>query len=172
MIPIILVATDEEYLFAKKYFSDQIVIRTGIGSLNVIRTLATLLCTFKIQNIHIVNVGYAGSNVIKKGTVVRVKNSCNYNWPVNVEYDCGLNEVTLSTEGVDCYSSNEFVTETKIKEPVVFDMELNTITAFPLWKVSAYKIVSDNLDYNEYEKFDKEESWKELRKRISEELGI
>lgn len=172
MTSIFLVATDEEYILARKYFSDQIVIRTGVGNLNVIQTLSTLMSCFSIQNAYVVNIGYAGSNNIKKGTVVRVRNSCNYNWPVNVEYDCNLNEVALSTQGVDCYTSNEFVTETEIEVPAVFDMELNTITAFPFWRISAYKIVSDNLNYNEYEEFNKEESWKELRKRISEELGI
>jgi hypothetical protein len=65
-----------------------------------------------------------------------------------VEYD----EPTYTLSGyVPCYTSNDFVLQTNIKEPVVFDMELAYILALGFKNVESIKIVSDNLSLKEYE---------------------
>ena len=50
-----------------------------------------------------------------------------------------------------CYTSIDFVTETKIKEPVIFDMELAFIAGMGFEHIRAVKKVSDNLSLKEYE---------------------
>jgi hypothetical protein len=95
----------------------------------------------------ILNFGYVGSNNIPIGTEVKI-GKCKLYHP-NVEYK----EPEFELNGdVPCYTSNDFVLETKIKEPVVFDMELAYILALGFEDVESIKIVSDNLSLKEYEK--------------------
>ena len=68
---------------------------------------------------------------------------------------------------VDCYTSNDFVLQTTLQQPVVFDMELNTICALG-FDVVSYKIVSDNLSLKQYEEVDLNKKWLELFKLIGE----
>ena len=137
----IVVATDEEYKLAKKRFKGQEIIKTGVGGINILNTLKE---AEKWQEI--VNFGYVGSNVIPIGTEVRI-GECRLYHP-NVEYE----EPTYKLDGdITCYTSNDFVLETKIKEPVVFDMELAYNLALGFKNVESIKIVSDNLSQEEYE---------------------
>lgn len=137
----IVVATDEEYKLAQKRFKRHYIIQTGVGGINVIEKLKKLPRWLKITNF-----GYAGSNVIPIGTEVRI-GECKLYHP-NVEYE----EPTYKLDGdITCYTSNDFVLETKIKEPVVFDMELAYILALGFKNVESVKIVSDNLSLSQYE---------------------
>ena len=137
----IVVATDEEYKLAKKRFKHHLIIKTGVGGINVIKTLKHFPKWLKI-----INFGYVGSNVIPIGTEVRI-GECKLYHP-NVEYE----EPTYKLDGdVTCYTSNDFVLETKIKKPVVFDMELAYILALGFKNVESIKIVSDNLSLKQYE---------------------
>lgn len=52
--------------------------------------------------------------------------------------------------GVDCYTSGDFVLQTDIEEPVVFDMELYAICALGFKTIVGIKIVSDNLSLHDY----------------------
>lgn len=138
---LIVTATDEEYNLANKRFKDYKIIKTGIGGLNVIKALKNIN-----RNQEIINFGYAGSNIIPIGTEVSI-GKCSLYHP-NVEYD----EETFELEGdIPCYTSNDFVLQTKIKDPCVFDMELAYILALGFKDVKAIKIVSDNLSMKEYE---------------------
>lgn len=144
----IVVATDEEYKIAKKRFKRHLIIKTGVGGINVIRKLKHFPKWLKI-----INFGYVGSNNIPIGTEVKIFESKLYH--PNVEYlepsyllNCNLLEDNL----VDCYTSNDFVLNTDIKESVVFDMELAYIMALGFKNVTSIKIVSDNLSLKEYEK--------------------
>lgn len=142
----IVVATDEEYKIAKKRFKRHLIVKTGVGGVNVIRKLKHFPKWLKITNF-----GYVGSNVIPIGTEVRV-GECRLYHP-NVEYE----EPTYKLDGdITCYTSNDFVLETKIKEPVVFDMELAYILALGFKNVKSIKIVSDNLSLKKYEETIKE----------------
>lgn len=139
---IVVVATDEEYMLAQERFRGRTIVKTGVGGIN---TLTTLKRADKRHRI--VNFGYVGSNVIPIGTEVRI-GKCKLYHP-NVEYE----EPTYKLGGdVTCYTSNDFVLHTDIKEPVVFDMELAYILALGFKNVESIKIVSDNLSLKEYEK--------------------
>lgn len=132
----IVVATKEE----QKRFNADIV--TGVGFGNVYRALADVP-----RDTPIVNIGYAGSNTIPKGEVC-VINECRHYHPT-VEYDEPI--YGSDTGRYICYTSDDFVTHTDIKEPVVFDMELYAILSMGFTDVTAIKIVSDNLSLEEYE---------------------
>jgi len=140
---VIVVATDEEYNLAKKRFKGQKIIKTGVGGINVIRKLKRLPKWLKI-----INFGYVGSNVLPIGTEIRVGESRLYH--PNVIYN--EPEYTLDKEStIKCFTSNDFVLETKIEKPCVFDMELAYICALGFKRVESIKIVSDNLSLKEYE---------------------
>jgi hypothetical protein len=137
----IVVATEEEYKLAQQRFNDKII-KTGVGALNVINKLKDL-----DRNAPIINFGYVGSNNIKVGTEMQIAKSKLYH--PNVEYK--EQEYKLESTGTTCYTSNDFVLNTDIKEPVVFDMELAYIMALGFKNVKSIKIVSDNLSLKEYE---------------------
>ena len=138
---LIVVATDEEYKLAKKRFKKHNIIKTGVGGINVIETLKDIKRDEKI-----VNFGYVGSNNIPIGTELKV-GLCELYHP-NVQYK----EKTYNLGGtIKCYTSNDFVLKTKIKEPVVFDMELAYICAMGFENLESIKIVSDNLSLKQYE---------------------
>ncbi len=142
----IVVATNEEYNLAQKRFKGQEIIKTGVGGINILNTLKEADKGQKITNF-----GYVGSNVIPIGTEVRV-GECKLYHP-NVEYE----EPTYKLDGdITCYTSNDFVLSTDIKEPVVFDMELAYILALGFKDVESIKIVSDNLSLKKYEEMIKE----------------
>lgn len=137
----IVVATDEEYKLAKKRFKHHIIIKTGVGGINVVRKLKRFPKWLKITNF-----GYVGSNVLPIGTEIKVGESRLYH--PNVEYQ----EPTYILNGnVKCYTSNDFVLNTDIKEPCVFDMELAYICAIGFKRVESIKIISDNLSLKQYE---------------------
>lgn len=139
---VIVVATDEEYQLATKRFKDDNIIKTGVGGLNVIQTLKDIS-----KNTPILNFGYVGSNIIPVKTEVTI-NKCKLYHP-NVEYE---EPTYYLTEGdIICYTSNDFVLQTDITEPVVFDMELAYILALGFENVTSIKIVSDTLNLDEYE---------------------
>ena len=141
---LIVVATDKEYKLAKKRFKHRIIITTGVGGINVVRKLKRLPKWLKITNF-----GYVGSNNIPIGTEVKVR-WCKLYHPC-VEYKEPIFVLGVH-EGVPCYTSNDFVLETPINQPSVFDMELAYILALGFKRVESIKIVSDNLSLKEYEK--------------------
>ena len=135
---LVVVATNDESRLADGYVG----LVTGVGALNVIRNLAPI-----DRNTPILNVGYAGSNSIPVGTRVRVGKVSSYH--PNVKFD----EPTYKLDGeIPCYTSSDFVTQTDIDEPCVFDMELAYILAMGFTDVVSEKVVSDNLSMGEYER--------------------
>ena len=148
----LVVATTDELQRAYEYFGDDFAkeyqtIITGVGGVNVVKSLKDLP-----KESEILNFGFAGSNKIEKGQVCVVVN-CHVNTG-NVEYRTPAFELDFNHEKayyVDCYTSGDFVTSTKLTKPVVFDMELAYICALGFDKISSIKIVSDNLNYEEYE---------------------
>lgn len=137
----VVIATTDEVELAKKLTDGSPILITGIGALNVINALKDIP-----KDTPILNIGYAGSNKIAVGTVVDVGKVKMYHPNVefsNPEFNLG--------EGVTCFTSNDFVTETKVEEPCVFDMELAYIPALGFYNVKAVKVVSDNLNLHQYE---------------------
>ena len=161
MKKIIVVATDIEEKLAKQYFKLP-VIKTGVGCGNIIEKLKDL-----DKNTKLINIGFAGSNNINVGSVIKVKNS--YLYHPNVTYT----EKVYNLKGqVDCYTSNDFVLKTDIKQSVVFDMELYALCALG-FDVISYKIVSDNLSLSDYEKLENQKidltkCWKDVSNLIGD----
>ena len=138
---VILAAEEAEYRKCLEYFPEYECILMGVGAGNVIKT-----CSSLPEGTRVINVGYAGSNVLPIGTVTTVSASHRL---VNGHYNFTdhANPLVLSPEGVPCYTNNDFVTESDKTEPTLFDMELNYIAAFSprLELLFSIKIVSDNL---------------------------
>ena len=138
---IVVVATEEEYQLALTRFKGHKIIKTGVGGINVVSKLKRLPKWLKI-----INFGYVGSNTLSIGTEVQIGESKLYH--PNVEYE----EITYKLNGdTICYTSNDFVLETKIEKPCVFDMELAYICALGFKNVESIKTVSDNLSLKQYE---------------------
>lgn len=135
-------------------FFDIPVLVTGIGAINVIRTLQTVS-----PHTGIINIGYAGSKNIPVGTKVEIS-EVRLNHP-SIAYDePTLPLLPLSEAGfllsnafpkVICYSATDFVTNSDY-DNCVFDMELAYIAALG-FKVSAIKVVSDNLSHEAYSQY-------------------
>lgn len=140
---IVVIATENELALARKYYPTAKVVISGVGGLNVIKALQAFP-----RDTEIVNIGYVGSNILQIGSVVDVSR-CSLYHP-NVEYK----EPHFKLGGVDnitCYTACDFVLDTDIKAPCVFDMELAFILALGFENVKSIKVVSDNLNYEEYE---------------------
>lgn len=134
---LIVVATPEEVGLVKDRSN---ILITGVGGLNVIRALQDVP-----RSTPLFNIGYAGSNFLKVGTEVSIGSVRLYH--PNVDYK----EPEFELFGnMLCYTSNDFVLETDIKEPCVFDMELAYILAMGFKFVTARKVVSDNLNLHQY----------------------
>lgn len=140
---IVTVATPQERKLIKRFLTDddyEAVVITGVGGTNVVRTLRSYP-----QDTHIINIGFAGSATIPKGSAVRVKQVslfhkvCEYEEPV----------MKIAAEGVHCFTSCDFVGD-KTRENSVYDMELAFIAALGFMKIESIKVISDSIDYEEY----------------------
>lgn len=150
----ILVAMPEEIQLTNSNREDVVV--TGVGALNVIKTLKNV-----DRKTPIINVGYAGSNTIKKGTWVKIGDVKTFH--PNVTFD----EPVFVLDGdTTCYTAGDFVTQTDIKEPCVFDMELAYILALGFTNVTSYKMVSDCLNINEFEDAINEDIYKRGNEKL------
>lgn len=186
-----IVATENECKEVRKVFGkDAHILVTGVGVSNVIHALSNeislhnlitatwisdnqCLCDYGYDLF--INVGYAGSNTLKVGEVVRISRSYALEPPKKVKVDLPYQPEYLPIgsfmDVYPCYTSYDFVTSySGDDKPVVFDMELNYLCAFGLSPLYSYKIISDNLSVNEYEEFDAEKSWQKLKDMIVEDF--
>ena len=134
----IVIAQEEERRLVK---IDEPVLVTGIGAINVMNAMKDIP-----RDEPILNLGYAGSNRIPVGKVVKVGKVALYH--PHAEYPEQEFELFGDTP---CYTSCDFVTETEIQEECVFDMELAFILGMGFSNVTALKVVSDNLNKSEYD---------------------
>ena len=132
---------------------------TGIGK----QRTAIGLTVYLNQNIKpdiIINIGYAGSTNEKIGNWINISKSYNLEWYIPGEEKYEMQEIkSKELEELDelkklpCYSAECFVTNTDIKENVIFDMELHSVYILsniyniPLKKI---KKVTDNLNMKDY----------------------
>ena len=144
---LVVIAEKEELKLVEELgYSGYPVLITGVGGLNVVNALKRLS-----KDTEILNIGYCGSNNLEIGSKVMIRFVRTHH---NV---ADFKEVPLSciTDGgikrVDCYTSTDFVINTTIKEDCVFDMELAFIRAM-FNNVRSIKVVSDNLNKEDYEK--------------------
>lgn len=134
---------------------------TGIGKQLTAINLTKYLCENSKPDL-IINVGYAGSTDIPIGKWVNISRVYNYDWDIPGEekyvMHIGGSQQLASInnsdiERVECYSSENFVTETEIKEHVAFDMELHSIALIcDMNNISLLSIkkISDNLSLGDY----------------------
>ena len=142
----ILVATEDEKraLIPTEYYDNVFI--TGIGIINIIKTLKDT----KFDGT-IINIGYAGATSnIKVGEVCFVNNSYCYRNIYNNLDSIKVN--TLEVQGVKCVScatSMDFVADSKHTN-TLFDMELRAILEF-YNDCYSIKIVSDNGCMEDYD---------------------
>lgn len=162
---LILIAEEGERKLIEKYLPDcrWDVLVTGVGAVNVIRSLHDLP-----RDTRILNIGYAGSADFEIGTLVEVTEvrlnhpNCRYDEPVQTLAPCETEPAAdgaaagsvrslfpIADRRAVCYTNSDFVLQSDYKD-CVFDMELAYIAALGFERVSALKVVSDNLSLHTY----------------------
>ena len=123
---------------------DAQLIYTGVGAINIIRSLAGL-----DRDAEVYNIGYAGSANFEIGTWVEVT-EVRLNHP-NVTYPEPELRLQVMGYGLQalCYTNTDFVLASDYKD-CVFDMELAFIAALGFKQLHSLKYVSDNLSLHTY----------------------
>ena len=124
--------------------SDAQLIYTGVGAINIIRSLADV-----DREAEVYNIGYAGSANFDLGTWVEVT-EVRLNHP-NVTYPEPELRLQVMGYGLQalCYTNTDFVLASDYKD-CVFDMELAFIAALGFKNLHSLKYVSDNLSLHAY----------------------
>lgn len=135
----LVIAEEGERKLAQSLFPNMEVIVTGVGALNIMKSLMNVP-----RDSELINVGYAGAPNIPVGTQVEV-GAVHLLHP-NVTYP--EPEFMLSGN-VPCYTSTDFVLASDYRD-CVFDMELAFICGMGFKSVRSIKFVSDNLDLDKY----------------------
>ncbi len=128
--------------------SDAELIFTGVGAINIIRSLQHL-----DREAELINIGYAGSANFDLGTWVEVTevrlNHPNVTYP-EPELKISNQQSTINNvKQAPCFTSTDFVLTSDYKD-CVFDMELAFIAALGFTNLHSYKYVSDNLSLHAY----------------------
>ena len=151
---LVVIAEKEEKKLVERYlpeFKDAEVLITGVGALNIMRSLRDIPLDTPI-----VNIGYAGSSNFAIGTVVEVSearlNHPNVSYP-EPEFRLAGNDCMLFSDMTRavCYTGVDFCLQSDYRD-CVFDMELAFILGMGFTNVRAIKIVSDNLSLHDYRK--------------------
>lgn len=128
------------------------IVITGPGLCNVIQTPR-----IKVNpGDKLINVGYAGSNVYPIGSVVSPSLVKRFMPSATIEEKALT--LTPCYQQALCYTADDFIENTAIKEVPIIDMELYYLASiYP--QIESLKIVSDNLNLTEYRAADLQESW-------------
>ncbi|MBQ6983383.1 MAG: hypothetical protein IJQ20_00480 [Paludibacteraceae bacterium] len=127
---------------------DAELIYTGVGAINIIRSLQNL-----DREAELINIGYAGSANFDLGTWVEVT-EVRLNHPA-VSYpepELKIKNSKLKIKNCKqaiCYTNCDFVLASDYRD-CVFDMELAFIAALGFKKLHSLKYVSDNLSLHSY----------------------
>lgn len=151
------------------------VIVTGIGVINVIKTLADKLASGELKlTDKLINVGYAGSNQYEVGDIIAIDKTQRLCPSATIEEPVfELNHFPMENkiEGTGtCFTADDFCNEIINEIPAV-DMELYYIKAMGFTNLCSFKIISDNLNYVGYEKFKAEEAWIRMNKLLDEAIN-
>lgn len=151
------------------------LIVTGIGKQKTAIGLTKYLCENDKPDL-IINIGYAGSTSAKIGSWVSINKSYNLEWDITGEQKYSMDDlggqdlVTIEElEKLPCYSAECFVNNTDIKENVIFDMELHSVSLLAdLYNIPliSLKKVSDNLSMDDYYKTVEDNRLMELESSI------
>lgn len=127
---------------------DAELIYTGVGAINIIRSLQNL-----DRESELINIGYAGSANFDLGTWVEVTEvrlnhpAVSYPEP-ELKIENGNWKIKNVRRAI-CYSNCDFVLASEYRD-CVFDMELAFIAALGFKKLHSLKYVSDNLSLHSY----------------------
>ncbi len=127
---------------------DAELIYTGVGAINIIRSLQHL-----DREAELINIGYAGSSNFDLGTWVEVTEvrlnhpAVSYPEP-ELKIENGNWKIKNVRQAI-CYSNCDFVLASEYRD-CVFDMELAFIAALGFKKLHSLKYVSDNLSLHSY----------------------
>lgn len=147
MKQLVVIAEEQERKLAEQYFPSVPVLVTGVGALNILKSLRQV-----DLNTEIINIGYAGSSNFEIGSMVEVTeahlNHPNVNY---VEPEYKLEVEDLCKLQAPCYTGVDFCLQSDYKD-CVFDMELAFICGMGFKKVHSLKYVSDNLSLHDYRK--------------------
>ncbi len=128
--------------------SDAELIFTGVGAINIIRSLQHL-----DREAELINIGYAGSANFDLGTWVEVTgvrlNHPNVTYPEPELKISNLQSPISNVIQAPCYTNCDFVLASDYKD-CVFDMELAFIAALGFNNLHSFKYVSDNLSLHAY----------------------
>ena len=137
------------------------LIITGIGKQKTAIGLTKYLCENDKPDL-IINIGYAGSTSAKIGSWVSINKSYNLEWDITGEQKYSMDDLggqdllTIDElEKLPCYSAECFVNNTDIKDNVIFNMELHSVSLLAdLYNIPlvSLKKVSDNLSMDDYYK--------------------
>lgn len=126
------------------------IIITGIGGMNAVKRILQAVDPSEEDAL---NVGYVGSNNIEIGKKVQISEVGTHHPGVDFkEKHIKLDTLDIAEPSFPCFTSTDFVTDTNIKGPAVFDMELAFIAGLNWRSLSAIKQVSDNLNLEQYER--------------------
>ena len=132
---------------------DTEILFTGVGAINIIRSLQHL-----DREAEVYNIGYAGSANFDLGSWVEVTevrlNHPNVTYPepelkLSALRDSGISVARYPEKRAVCYSNCDFVLASDYKD-CVFDMELAFIAALGFKHLHSLKYVSDNLSLHAY----------------------
>lgn len=151
------------------------LIITGIGKQKTAIGLTKYLCENDKPDL-IINIGYAGSTSAKIGSWVSINKSYNLEWDITGEQKYSMDDLggqdllTIDElEKLPCYSAECFVNNTDIKDNVIFDMELHSVSLLAdLYNIPlvSLKKVSDNLSMDDYYKTVEDNRLMELESSI------
>ena len=147
---LVVVAEKQELEMAQKLFPNIPYKITGVGALNIMRSLHDVPISTEI-----INVGYAGSANFEVGSWVQVTearlNHPNVNYPEPEFVLQDISGLDIDFLKAPCYTGVDFVLQSDYKD-CVFDMELAFICGMGFEKVCSLKYVSDNLSLHDYRK--------------------
>jgi len=132
---------------------DTEILFTGVGAINIIRSLQHL-----DREAEVYNIGYAGSANFDLGSWVEVTevrlNHPNVTYPepelkLSALRDTGISVARYPEKRAVCYSNCDFVLASDYTD-CVFDMELAFIAALGFKHLHSLKYVSDNLSLHAY----------------------
>ena len=128
--------------------NDAQLVYTGVGAINIIRSLQHL-----DREAELYNIGYAGSANFDLGTWVEVTevrlNHPNVTYPEPELKLSAISHQPSAFRKAICYTNTDFVLASDYKD-CVFDMELAFIAALGFKHLHSLKYVSDNLSLHAY----------------------
>ena len=145
---------------------------TGEGRSNLIKSVTEALRNDIIKNDDkIINVGYVGAKGFEKGSIVTIGCVEHFTPSKTIKENCIALNCCDEFQIAGCFTADNFVDEEDIDpwipDKFVCDMELYYLALmFP--SIMSIKIVSDELNFDEYKEANFEKSWEIVRNKLKE----